>query len=83
MQIKPEISAPHNLNEEIIKIILLFIIILYLEIIINPYLPNFKSIAANLIDPATGASTWAFGNHKCVKYIGVFTRNAIIIIIHQ
>lgn len=30
------------------------------------------------MDPSNGASTWAFGNHKCVKYIGIFTRKAII-----
>lgn len=28
------------------------------------------------MDPATGASTWAFGNHKWVRYIGIFTRKA-------
>lgn len=30
----------------------------------NPYLPSFNRIAARIIDPATGASTWAFGNHR-------------------
>lgn len=36
-------------------------------------------MAARIIDPSNGASTCAFGNHKCVKYIGVFTKNANII----
>lgn len=31
---------------------------------ISPYPPNFRSIAARIIDPATGASTCAFGSHK-------------------
>jgi hypothetical protein len=29
-----------------------------------PYPPNFSRIAASTILPATGASTWALGNHK-------------------
>lgn len=31
---------------------------------IRPYPPNFSSMAARIMDPATGASTWAFGNHR-------------------
>lgn len=38
---------------------------------------------ASTMDPATGASTWALGSHKWVRNIGVFTRNAIIVINHQ
>jgi len=38
-----------------------------------PYPPNFSKIAAKIIDPAIGASTWALGNHKCVENIGSFT----------
>lgn len=34
------------------------------EIRIRPYLPNLRRIAARIIEPATGASTWAFGSHK-------------------
>jgi len=30
---------------------------------INPYPPNFNKTPANNIEPDTGASTWAFGNH--------------------
>lgn len=29
-----------------------------------PYPPNFSKMAARIIDPSKGASTWAFGNHK-------------------
>lgn len=28
------------------------------------------------MDPATGASTWAFGNQRCTPYSGIFTRKA-------
>lgn len=37
-------------------------------------------MAANTIDPAMGASTWALGSHKCVENIGNFTRNPAIVI---
>lgn len=47
-----------------------------------PYPPNFRRIAARIIDPATGASTCAFGNHKCTENNGSFTINAVIIISH-
>ena len=30
----------------------------------KPYPPNFSRTPAKIIEPATGASTWAFGNHK-------------------
>lgn len=29
-----------------------------------PYPPSFSKTAAKIIDPATGASTWAFGSHR-------------------
>lgn len=45
---------------------------------IKPYPPSFKRIPANIIDPTTGASTWAFGNHKWNKKIGNFTMNTIV-----
>lgn len=53
------------------------------EIRINPYVPNFSNIPASTIDPATGASTWALGSQRCVRYMGVFTRNARIVISHH
>ena len=33
----------------------------------KPYLPNFSRMPANTIDPDTGASTCAFGSHKCTE----------------
>lgn len=30
-----------------------------------PYPPSFSRMAARIIDPAIGASTWAFGSHRC------------------
>jgi hypothetical protein len=40
-----------------------------------PYPPSFRRIAARIIDPAIGASTWAFGNHRCTVNIGNLTKN--------
>lgn len=31
---------------------------------IMPYPPNFRRTAARTMDPAIGASTWAFGSHR-------------------
>jgi len=33
------------------------------------------------MDPSSGASTWAFGNHKWKMNMGIFTRKAMISII--
>jgi len=70
--------APINL----ILIIQLFILLI-LEIHkginrINPYPPSFNKIAARIIDPSNGASTWALGNHKCIKNIGILAKKANI-----
>lgn len=35
-------------------------------------------MAARIIEPSSGASTWAFGSHRWVKNMGSFTRNAMI-----
>lgn len=42
-----------------------------------PKPPSFNKIPARIMDPYTGASTWAKGNHKCTPYIGSFTKNPI------
>lgn len=47
-----------------------------------PYPPNFSRTAARIIDPATGASTWALGSHRCIINKGSFTINAKFIITH-
>jgi len=31
---------------------------------------------ARIIEPATGASTWALASHKCTQNIGSFPKNA-------
>ena len=37
----------------------------YVRIIrIKPYDPSFRSTLARIIEPATGASTWALGSHR-------------------
>jgi len=35
------------------------------------------------MDPATGASTWAFGSQRCVRYRGILTIKAAIVISHH
>jgi len=40
-------------------------------------------MAANTIEPAIGASTWALGSHRCVENIGSFTKNPIRVIIQK
>lgn len=68
----------------IILILIIHLFILLIDVIhkginrIIPYPPNFNSTAARIIDPSNGASTWALGNHKWVKYIGILAKNAII-----
>jgi len=73
-QIKPEIIKPQNK-----KITKNFFIANKFNFQNNklrtkPYKPNFNKTAANIIEPKTGASTWAFANHKCKPYIGTFTK---------
>lgn len=45
----------------------------------SPQPPSFSKIAANTIDPAIGASTWAFGSHICTENIGSLTKNPKIV----
>lgn len=42
-----------------------------------PYPPSFRRRAASNIDPAIGASTWAFGSQRCRPYRGAFTMKAM------
>lgn len=44
---------------------------------IIPYPPSFSNTAARIIEPAIGASTCAFGNHKCNPYSGILIIKAI------
>jgi len=41
----------------------------------RPYPPSLSRIAAKTIEPAIGASTWAFGSHKWTENIGSLTKN--------
>lgn len=50
---------------------------------IIPYPPSFSRTAASTIDPATGASTCAFGSHRWTPYNGILTKNAIRQPAHQ
>lgn len=43
-----------------------------------PYPPSLSSMAASTMEPAIGASTWAFGSQRCRPYRGIFTINAIM-----
>lgn len=49
-----------------------------MEIRIMPYPPSFSKIAARIMDPAMGASTWAFGSQRWTPYKGILTIKAII-----
>ena len=48
-----------------------------------PYKLNFKTIAANIILPLNGDSTWAFNNQLFKNITGVFTANDINIPINK
>lgn len=48
----------------------------------SPYPPSLSRIAARIMDPAIGASTWALGSHKCVVNIGNLTRNPPSVMSH-
>ena len=43
-----------------------------------PYPPSLSSTAASTMEPAMGASTWAFGSQRCSLHRGIFTINAIM-----
>lgn len=54
-----------------------------IEIRIIPYPPSFNRIAARIMDPAIGASTWAFGSHRWTPYNGILIIKAIIHASHR
>lgn len=49
----------------------------------RPYPPNLRRILASSMEPAVGASTCAFGNHRCREYIGIFTKKATMHMVHH
>jgi hypothetical protein len=76
-QIKLVINAPYNAT--LIKILLGINLFGKIDTIRSrPYPPNFRRIAAKTIDPAIGASTWAFGSHRCTMNMGNLTINPAI-----
>ena len=54
-----------------------------MEIRIIPYPPSFNKMAARIMDPAIGASTWAFGSHKWTTYSGILIMKAIMHASHR
>lgn len=71
---------PPNRPTTIMRAIILYTAIKAMTRII-PYPPSFNNTPAKIIEPETGASTCAFGNHWWNKNIGNLTKNAMIIII--
>lgn len=69
---------PHN--DSIMKGYAMWFVNGFSSVVIRiiPYPPNFRRTAARTIDPAIGASTWAFGSHRWRPYKGIFTMNAIM-----
>lgn len=53
------------------------------EIRIIPYPPSLSKMAARTMDPAIGASTWAFGSHRWTPYSGILIINAIMHASHR
>jgi len=47
----------------------------------HPKPPILSRRPAKIMEPETGASTWALGNHKCTLYMGNLTINEEIVII--
>lgn len=64
MQINLVIIPPHraNIEKDILRGVRVNGIIRWRRNM--PYPPNFRRTAARIIDPATGASTWALGSHR-------------------
>ena len=75
------IVAPMNAIDIMIVEVINNCLYISLLIRIRPYPPSFSKTAASTIDPATGASTCAFGSHICSENKGSFTKKAIISII--
>lgn len=48
-----------------------------------PYPPSLSRIAARIIDPAMGASTWALGSHRWTPYRGILTIKAVMQASHR
>ncbi len=64
VQIRPVRHAPHMAMELNMGVRVLFTQINNIASRRSPYLPSFRRTAARIIDPATGASTWALGSQR-------------------
>lgn len=49
----------------------------------RPYPPSLRRMAARIIEPATGASTWAFGSQRWTRNRGSLVINAILVANHH
>lgn len=49
----------------------------------RPYPPSFSRIAARIMEPAIGASTWALGSHRWKRNRGSLTRKAVFMKSHK
>ena len=75
----PPISAA-----EVMKVLINMVFLENVKMMrIIPYPPSFNNKPARIIDPATGASTWALGNQRCIPYMGVLIKKARSIKIHH
>lgn len=63
-QINLVIAPPTMQIVNIKELTSLFMAIIFLVMRRSPYVPSFKRIPARIMDPATGASTWALGSHR-------------------
>lgn len=77
-QIELVMTIPHR--DSIMKGYAIWFVMGFSKIVMRiiPYPPSFNSTAASTIEPAMGASTCAFGNHRWSPYKGIFTINAIM-----
>ena len=48
-----------------------------------PYLSIFSVIAARIIDPAIGPSTWSLWSHRCIPYNAILIIKGIIYASHS
>lgn len=56
--------APHRASTRNGRNASVFVVGIICIIRIMPYPPSFRRIAARTMEPAIGASTWAFGSHR-------------------
>jgi hypothetical protein len=70
-------KAPPKILAKLINLEILWLY-QFQDTTIKPYPPIFNNTAARIIEPPTGASTWALGSHRWAKYTGNFTKKAVV-----